>query len=76
MKKLIVCGFVLVSATSLAAQWPKVTDTTVPHAADGKINYDGASSVLDFDAHGDVKPDFGVFVFEKGQMNRKYVVKI
>jgi phosphatidylserine/phosphatidylglycerophosphate/cardiolipin synthase-like enzyme len=43
---------------------------------DGKINYDGASSVLDFDAHGDVKPDFGVFVFEKGQMNRKYVVKI
>jgi branched-chain amino acid transport system substrate-binding protein len=43
---------------------------------DGKINYDGASSVLDFDAKGDVKPDFGVFVFEKGQMNRKYVVKI
>ena len=40
MKKLIVCGFVLVSAASLAAQWPKVTDTTVPHTADGKINYD------------------------------------
>ena len=42
----------------------------------GKINYDGASSVLDFDARGDVKPDFGVYVFEKGKMNRKYVVKI
>ena len=42
----------------------------------GKINYDGASSVLDFDARGDVKPDFGVYVFEKGKMDRKYVVKI
>ena len=40
MKKLIVCGFVLVSAASLAAQWPKIVDTTVPHTADGKINYD------------------------------------
>jgi len=42
----------------------------------GKINYDGASSVLDFDARGDVKPDFGVYVFEKGKMDRKYIVKI
>jgi branched-chain amino acid transport system substrate-binding protein len=42
----------------------------------GKIDYDGASSVLDFDAKGDVKPDFGVYVFEKGKMNRKYVVAI
>jgi branched-chain amino acid transport system substrate-binding protein len=42
----------------------------------GKINYDGASSVLDFDAKGDVKPDFGVYVFEKGKMERKYVVTI
>ena len=42
----------------------------------GKINYDGASSVLDFDAKGDVKPDFGVYVFEKGKLERKYVVAI
>ena len=42
----------------------------------GKINYDGASSVLDFDEHGDVKPDFGVYAFEKGKMDRKYIVKI
>ena len=25
---------------------------------------------------GDVKPDFGVYVFEKGKMDRKYIVKI
>jgi branched-chain amino acid transport system substrate-binding protein len=42
----------------------------------GKIDYDGASSVLDFDAKGDVKPDFGVYVFEKGKLERKYVVAI
>lgn len=41
-----------------------------------KINYEGASSVLDFDQYNDVKPDFGVFVFEKGQMNRKLIVQI
>src|SRR5882672_5464518 len=40
MKKLIVLGFVLISAASLAAQWPKVPDATVPHTADGKINFD------------------------------------
>ncbi len=42
----------------------------------GKINYEGASSVLDFDQHGDVTPDFGVFFIEGGKLNRKYVVKI
>ena len=42
----------------------------------GKIDYDGASSVLDFDAKGDVKPDFGVYVIEKGKLERKYVVAI
>ena len=40
MKKLIVFGFVLVSAASLAAQWPVVPDTTVPKNSDGTINYD------------------------------------
>jgi len=42
----------------------------------GKINFEGASSVLDFDQYGDVTPDFGVFFIEGGQLNRRYVVKI
>jgi len=42
----------------------------------GKINYEGASSVLDFDQHGDVTPDFAVSIVEAGKINRKYVVKI
>ena len=42
----------------------------------GKINYEGASSVLDFDEFGDVTPDFSVSRVEKGVFNRKYVVKI
>jgi branched-chain amino acid transport system substrate-binding protein len=42
----------------------------------GKINYDGASSALDFDQYGDVTPDFSMSVIEKGQIARKYIVKI
>jgi branched-chain amino acid transport system substrate-binding protein len=42
----------------------------------GTINYEGASSVLDFDQFGDVTPDFGVFFIEGGKLNRRYVVKI
>jgi branched-chain amino acid transport system substrate-binding protein len=42
----------------------------------GKINYEGASSVLDFDQYGDVTPDFGVFFIEGGKLNRRYVVKV
>jgi branched-chain amino acid transport system substrate-binding protein len=42
----------------------------------GKINFEGASSVLDFDQYGDVTPDFGVFFIEGGRLNRRYVVKI
>lgn len=41
-----------------------------------KINYEGASSKLDFDQYGDVTPDFGVFVIEKGQLVRRDVVSI
>jgi branched-chain amino acid transport system substrate-binding protein len=41
-----------------------------------KINYEGASSKLDFDAFGDVTPDFGVSVIEKGQLVRRDVVAI
>ena len=53
MKKLIVFGFVLISAASLAAQWPKITDTTVPRTADGKINYD-APTPRTADGHPDL----------------------
>jgi len=41
-----------------------------------KINYEGASSRLDFDQYGDVTPDFGVYVIEKGQLVRRDVVSI
>lgn len=41
-----------------------------------KINYEGASSKLDFDQYGDVTPDFGVYVIEKGQLVRRDVVSI
>jgi branched-chain amino acid transport system substrate-binding protein len=45
-------------------------------AAGRKVNFEGASSVLDFDEFGDVTPDFGVFFIELGNINRRYVVKI
>ncbi len=41
-----------------------------------KINYEGASSVLDFDPHGDVTPDFGVSFIEKGKLVQHYVISI
>ena len=41
-----------------------------------KINYEGASSKLDFDQYGDVSPDFGVYIIEKGQLVRRDVVAI
>jgi len=45
-------------------------------AAGRKINYQGASSILDFDQFGDVTPDFGVFFITRGNLERRYVVKI
>lgn len=42
----------------------------------GKINYEGASSALDFDQYGDVTPDFSMSKLEKGQLVRKYIVNI
>lgn len=42
----------------------------------GKINYEGASSKLDFDQFGDVTPDFGVSVIKDGELKRLYVVAI
>ena len=41
-----------------------------------KINYEGASSKLDFDKYGDVTPDFGVYIIEKGELVRRDVVSI
>lgn len=45
-------------------------------AKKGKVNYEGASGKLDFDKFGDVTPDFGVYVIEKGQLVRRDVVSI
>jgi branched-chain amino acid transport system substrate-binding protein len=45
-------------------------------AAGKKVNFEGASSVLDFDELGDVTPDFGAFFIRSGQFERRYVVKI
>ena len=41
-----------------------------------KINYEGASSKLDFDATGDVTPEFSVSVVKAGKLVREYVVEI
>ncbi|MEP7208244.1 MAG: ABC transporter substrate-binding protein, partial [Casimicrobiaceae bacterium] len=41
-----------------------------------KVNYEGASSRLDFDKFGDVMPDFGMYVIEKGQIVRKDVISL
>lgn len=42
----------------------------------GKITYEGASSKFNFDAAGDVTPDFSVSFFEKGELMQKYLVSI
>jgi branched-chain amino acid transport system substrate-binding protein len=41
-----------------------------------KINYEGASSRLDFDSYGDISPEFGLFVIEKGKLVRRDVFSI
>ncbi len=40
-----------------------------------KINYEGASGPLDFDAKGDAVSVFGVQMFSKGKLERKYLLK-
>ncbi len=40
-----------------------------------KINYEGASGPLDFDANGDAISVFGVNEFSKGALERKYLLK-
>lgn len=41
-----------------------------------RISYIGASSAINFDEFNDVTPDFAAFFIEKGQLVRKYIVKI
>lgn len=41
-----------------------------------RISYIGASSALNFDEFNDVTPDFAAFFIEKGQLVRKYIVKL
>ena len=45
-------------------------------AKKAKVNYEGASGKLDFDKFGDVTPDFGVYIIEKGQLVRRDVVSL
>jgi branched-chain amino acid transport system substrate-binding protein len=40
------------------------------------INYEGASSALDFDEFGDVRSNFGVSTISGGEISRRYVAKI
>ncbi|RUY00404.1 amino acid ABC transporter substrate-binding protein [Mesorhizobium sp. M2A.F.Ca.ET.040.01.1.1] len=42
----------------------------------GKINYEGASSSVDFNQSSDVIPDFDLSVISGGKISRKYIVKI
>ncbi|WP_201836514.1 ABC transporter substrate-binding protein [Microvirga zambiensis] len=42
----------------------------------GKVNYDGASSAVDFNQAGDVLPDFDLSVISKGVITRKNIIKI
>jgi len=43
---------------------------------EGKIDYDGCSSVLNFDDNGDITPDFGVYKIESGALARQYTLRI
>jgi branched-chain amino acid transport system substrate-binding protein len=40
------------------------------------INYEGASSALDFDEFGDARSDFGVSVISGGEISHRYIAKI
>ncbi|MEO8346214.1 MAG: ABC transporter substrate-binding protein [Betaproteobacteria bacterium] len=41
-----------------------------------KVDFEGASSRLNFDKFGDVTPDFGMYVIEKGQIVRKDIISL
>lgn len=42
----------------------------------GKIDYDGASSILEFDQNGDVTPDFGVYEIKNGELVQQYTLRV
>jgi hypothetical protein len=43
MKRLILMAIIAVAEASVAAQWPKIADPTVPRDAQGNVNYDAAT---------------------------------
>ena len=50
-------------------------DAAGPVAAGEKVNYEGASSAVDFDENGDVKTDFGVYRIKSGKWALDRVIK-
>ncbi len=42
----------------------------------GRINYEGMSSKIDFDANGDVRPRFGVYEVHGGKMDRTEIIDL
>jgi branched-chain amino acid transport system substrate-binding protein len=40
-----------------------------------EVDFDGASSAIDFDENGDVSPTFGIYQVEKGKLPLKYTIK-
>ena len=50
-------------------------DAAAPVRAGEKVNYEGASSAVDFDEHGDVKTDFGVYRIKAGKWALDRVIK-
>src|SRR3954462_13681210 len=48
-----VMASVVIASASVAAQWPKIPDPTVPRTADGKINYDAPAPKM-ADGHPDL----------------------
>ena len=50
-------------------------DASGPVKAGEKVNYEGASSAIDFDENGDVKTDFGVYRIKAGKWALDRVIK-
>ncbi|MGH7413268.1 MAG: ABC transporter substrate-binding protein [Candidatus Rokuibacteriota bacterium] len=50
-------------------------DAAAPVRAGEKVNYEGASSAIDFDENGDVKTDFGVYRIKAGKWALDRVIK-
>jgi branched-chain amino acid transport system substrate-binding protein len=50
-------------------------DAAAPVRAGEKVNYEGASSAVDFDEHGDARTDFGVYRIKAGKWALDRVIK-